>query len=167
MAMARQVSTSRRGDAPSRFAASVSACQDAPVPPAVHEHRLRVRYGETDQMGVVHHANYLLYMEEGRTRMMEARGCSYAELERSGWGLVIRKVAMRFRAPARYDEELAVLTSVERVGGASVEFHYRVQRVATGELLLDGTTELACVELESPERKVTLLPDHLRALLES
>src|SRR5580765_3234482 len=71
----------------------------------VHEHRLRVRYAETDQMGVVHHANYLLYLEESRTRMMAELGCSYAELEQSGWALPVRRTELRFRAPAYYDEE--------------------------------------------------------------
>src|SRR5215203_5845861 len=77
-----------------------------------HEHRLRVRYAETDQMGVVHHANYLLYVEEARTRLMSERGCSYAELERAGWGLPVRRVEVRYRAPALYVEKLVVPTRV-------------------------------------------------------
>ena len=68
------------------------------------EHTTRVRYAETDQMGVVYHGNYLVYMEEGRTLMMESLGLPYAELERRGFGLVVRKAALRFRAPARYGE---------------------------------------------------------------
>src|SRR5262245_39668532 len=96
--------------------------REAPAPDTWREHRLRVRYGETDQMGVVYHANYLVYLEDGRTRLMESLGCSYAELERTGWALVVRKAELRYRASARYDEELAIRTAVARVGGASVLF---------------------------------------------
>jgi acyl-CoA thioester hydrolase len=131
-----------------------------------HEHRLRVRYGETDQMGVVYHANYLVYFEEGRTRLMDALGCPYAELERRGWALVVRKAALRYRAPARYDEELAVRTRIERLGAASVTFAYRIHRAADATLLAEGTTELACVDLRTDDRRPTMLPNDLRALLE-
>jgi acyl-CoA thioester hydrolase len=129
-----------------------------------HEHPFQVRYGETDQMGVVHHANYLLYMEEGRTRMMEDLGCSYAKLERSGWGLPVRRASLRFRAPARYGDRLVVRTRVARLGGASVRFEYEICS-ESGELLAQGSTELACVELASRERKPRMLPDRIRALL--
>ena len=110
-----------------------------------HEHRVRVRYGETDQMGVAHHANYLLYMEDGRTRLMAALGVAYADLERRGYGLPVRKAEVRFRAPARYDEELVVRTRVGRVGAASVAFHYEIERASDGVLCATGMTELACV----------------------
>ena len=130
-----------------------------------HGHRLRVRYGETDQMGVVHHANYLLYMEDGRTRLMESLGCSYAQLERDGLGMPVRKTSLRFRTPARYDEELVVLSRVERLGGASLSFRYRVCSTS-GALMAEGTTELACVDLTHPERPPKMIPDALRALLE-
>ena len=138
----------------------------ASVPRPWHEHRLRVRYGETDQMGVVYHANYLVYMEEGRTRLMEALGCSYAELERQGWALVVRRAELRYRAPARYDEELVVRSAVERLGGASVRFVYEIARVADGVALAEGMTELACVDRREGEGKPTLLPERVRALLE-
>lgn len=138
---------------------------EAPAPQDWREHRLRVRYGETDQMGVVYHANYLVYMEEGRTRLMESLGCSYAELEREGWALVVRKAELRYRASARYDEELAVRTAVARVGGASVLFLYRVCRAADGELLVEGSTELACVDRRSGNTRAALLPERVRDLL--
>lgn len=130
-----------------------------------NEHSLVVRYGETDQMGVVYHANYLVYFEEGRTRLMDALGLPYAELERRGFGLVVRKAGLRFRAPARYAEQLLVRTRIERVGGASVSFEYAISRAADGARLADGTTELACIDLRRPERPVCMLPDELRALL--
>ena len=128
------------------------------------EHTTRVRYAETDQMGVVYHGNYLVYAEEGRTLMMESLGCSYAELERSGFGLVVRKASLRFRAPARYGETLRVRTRIERVGGASIEFVYSVTRDGESTVLCEASTELACVDLRKPERPVCMLPDELRAL---
>lgn len=133
--------------------------------PSAFEHRLQVRYGETDQMGVVYHANYLVYFEEGRTRLMESFGLPYAELERRGFGLVVRKAALRYRAPARYAEELIVRTWIDKVGGASVSFAYEVQRASDRQKLAEGSTELACVDLSRPERPVCLLPEELRALV--
>jgi acyl-CoA thioester hydrolase len=129
-------------------------------------HTLRVRYGETDQMGVAYHANYLVYMEEGRTRLMAALGCPYSEIERTGVGLVVRKAALRFRAPARYEDELDILTRIARVGGASVTFEYRIERAADRELACEGSTELACVDLTTDARPVRMLPDALREILE-
>lgn len=133
--------------------------------PAVHEHRLRVRYAETDQMGVAHHASYLVYVEEARTRMMAARGCSYAELERQGIGLPVRRLEMRYRASARYDEELLVRTRVESLKPASVRFAYELERASDSTLVATGWTELACVDLASPGRRVVPLPRELQALL--
>ncbi len=141
--------------------------------PVVHETRLRVRYGETDQMGVVHHANYALYVEESRTNLMRERGCSYAELERRGFGLPVRKMELRFRAPARYEEELVVRTHIGRVGAASVTFESQIWSPGAGRRDEKGgdvhvasvTVELACVDLRSVDRKPVALPDDLRALL--
>ena len=127
---------------------------------------MRVRYSETDQMGVVYHANYLVYMEEGRTRLMAALGQPYADLERSGVGLAVRRADLRFRAPARYDDPLVVRTHVARVGGASVVFRYEVVRETDERLLATGSTELACLDLSRPERPVTFLPESVRQLLE-
>jgi len=134
--------------------------------PAVHETRLRVRYGETDQMGVVHHANYALYVEEARTNLMRARGCSYAELERRGYGLPVRRLELRFRTPALYEEEILVRTRIGRVGAASVTFESELFRASDETHLATGVVELACVDLRAKERKPVVLPDDLRALLQ-
>jgi acyl-CoA thioester hydrolase len=133
----------------------------------VHEHRFRVRYAETDQMGVVHHANYLIYLEESRTRFMAELGCSYAELERSGWLLPVRRAELRYRAPAYYDEELIVRTRVERLGGASLVFASEVVRATDGAPIASGQIELACIDARNGARRPTLLPADLRAKLES
>ena len=134
---------------------------DAPY----HEHRLRVRYAETDQMGVVHHMNYLQYLEESRTTLMRERGCSYAEMERRGWTLPVRTVVLRYRAPAYYEEELAIRTRVGRVRAASLTFESEVVRVSDGTLIAVGEVELACVRKDSAERRPVPLPDDLVALL--
>jgi acyl-CoA thioester hydrolase len=134
--------------------------------PRKHELTLRVRYAETDQMGVVHHANYLIYLEESRTRLMAERGCSYAELERSGWALPVRRTELRYRAPAYYDDEIVVRTWVQRVRGASLTFASEVLRTSDGVLLASGEVELACVDTRAGARKPALLPDRLRAMLD-
>jgi acyl-CoA thioester hydrolase len=126
-----------------------------------HEHRLRVRYAETDQMGIVHHANYLMYLEESRTSLMRDRGCSYAELERRGWALPVRKVQMRYRAPAYYEEELVVRTRVGRVGNASITFESDVVRPADGTTVASGSIELACVRKDASVRRPLPLPPEL------
>jgi acyl-CoA thioester hydrolase len=131
-----------------------------------HEHRLAVRYAETDQMGVVYHANYLVYMEEGRTALMAALGRPYHELERSGIALVVRKAELRFRSPARFGDRLRVTTTIEGLGGASIRFGYAIDRESDEVLLATGSTELACVDLSAPEPAPRLLPADLRAGLE-
>ncbi|MFT5081282.1 MAG: acyl-CoA thioester hydrolase [Bacteroidia bacterium] len=129
----------------------------------VFRHSVRVRYGETDQMGRVHHANYLLYLEEARTGMMRALGASYAAMERDGVGLPVRKADLRYRAAALYEEELVVETRIERVGPVSVTFAYRVVRPEIGSsptLIATGSTELACISM--PAGSLMHLPDSVR-----
>jgi acyl-CoA thioester hydrolase len=134
-----------------------------------HVHRISVRYAETDQMGVVHHSNYALYLEEARTTFLRDLGCSYAVLEREGIGLAVRRMDFRFRAPARYDDEIVVHTRVKKLGAASVSFEYELERAEPSSLPLriaEASTELACIDLARAERPPRPLPDALRALLE-
>lgn len=133
------------------------------VPP--FEHRVRVRYAETDQMGVVYHAHYLVYMEEGRTRMMESLGFRYGELEARGVGLAVHRAEVEYRAPALYDEWLVVRTRVARVRSASIAFTYEIAREADGTRLATGRTELACLALDRKPRTVQTLPEDVRAVL--
>ncbi|TAJ11651.1 MAG: acyl-CoA thioesterase [Planctomycetota bacterium] len=147
----------------------MSATGSAPRPTAPYLHRLRVRYAETDQMGVVHHGSYVLYLEEARTRMMADDGMSYAALERAGIGLAVRRVELRYRLPAYYEEELVIATRVERVRAASVLLAYEVRRDAGAgdELVADGSSELACVDLRHKPAPPRVLPDELRAAFEA
>src|SRR6185295_6661614 len=87
-----------------------------------HTVTVRVRYGETDQMGVVYHPNYFLYFEAGRTELLRSTGVVYSELEKSGVFLVVTEASCTYRAAARYDEELRVITNVDHVGKATIGF---------------------------------------------
>jgi acyl-CoA thioester hydrolase len=127
-----------------------------------HQHTLRVRYGETDQMGVVHHANYLLYVEESRTGLMAARGYSYAELERCGWALPVRKCELRFRTPAHYEDDLVVETRVTKLGAASVVFASEIRRPKDQAWIASVTVELACVRKAPSGLELCPLPEDLR-----
>jgi acyl-CoA thioester hydrolase len=113
----------------------------------VREHtvRVRVRYGETDQMGVVYHPNYFLYFEAGRTELLRAAGVAYSDLEKSGFFLVVTEASCTYRSAARYDEDLEVVTAIEHVGKVTIGFTYRVLGPA-GALRVEGRTVLACVD---------------------
>lgn len=105
----------------------------------------RVRYGETDQMGVVYHPNYLLYFELGRTELMRSRGATYRDLEARGILLVVTEASVRYRSPARYDEDLSIHTRIESVGKASLRFAYRITG-PDGRLCAEGHTDLASLD---------------------
>lgn len=127
-----------------------------------HTATVRVRYGETDQMGVVYHPNYLLYFETGRTELLRAAGVAYSDLERSGVFLVVTEASLSYRSAARYDEELRIVTRVDHVGKATVGFAYRVLG-PTGKLLAEGRTVLASVNaaknpVRLPRSVTELLP---------
>lgn len=125
---------------------------------------LRVRYAETDQMGVVYHANYLVWCEIGRTDFIRRAGKSYAELEREGVLLAVSDAALRFHASARYDDPVHVFTSLESVGSRGMTFAYRIVRADTGSTLVTATTSLVCI---NPDGRLSRLPAEVRAWLEA
>ncbi len=134
---------------------------------SVHSHRFRVRYGETDQMGYVHHSVYLLYFEEGRTGLMRELGCSYAEMERRGQILPVVEAGLRFRSPARFDEELITESRVTEVTGVRVRFDYRVLHASDGSAAAEGWTVLASCDSEGkPKRIAPELGEVLRSIRE-
>jgi len=105
------------------------------------EARVRVRYAETDQMGVVYHANYLVWFEVGRVELMRQRGLDYKRLEtEEGCLVAVVEATARYKAPARYDDELIVETTVLSVRGSIIRFGYRILRVEDGLLLCEGET---------------------------
>jgi acyl-CoA thioester hydrolase len=109
------------------------------IEPGLGEARVRVRYAETDQMGVVYHANYLVWFEIGRAELIRQMGVNYKDLEREeGCALAVVEVTARYKAPARYDDQLIVQTSLLAVRGAVVRFAYRIVRAADDVLLCEG-----------------------------
>ena len=111
---------------PFRDAPGDGAARDAAAGPGEHAHTLRVRYADSDQMGVAYYANYLVWFEVGRTEWLRARGYAYRDLEARGVFLPVTAAACRYLAPCRYDDLLRVLTRVAEVGRTRVRFDYRV-----------------------------------------
>jgi acyl-CoA thioester hydrolase len=107
---------------------------------AVSESVIRVRYQETDQMGVVYHANYLVWFEVGRTEWIRKLGYTYKDLEEKGLLLPVVDLHVRYAAPARYDEEVTVRTRLAEVAGGKLTFRYEILRKENGQLLVTGTT---------------------------
>ena len=106
-----------------------------------NETRLRVRYAETDQMGVVYHSNHLIWFEVGRVELMRQMGFSYRDMEREdGRFIAVAEVKCRYRAPAYYDEEVVVRTQLKSVRESVVIFSYELLRAETGALLAEGET---------------------------
>lgn len=111
-----------------------------------YETPIRVRYAETDQMGVVHHANYLVWFEVGRVELMRQLGFDYKRMESEDeCQIVVVEASARYKLPARYDDELIVRTQVKMMRGFLLKFGYEVVRRADGRLLCNGeTTHVVC-----------------------
>jgi acyl-CoA thioester hydrolase len=120
----------------------------------VREVRIRVRYGETDQMGVAYHGSYVAYFECARTELLRASGITYSQMERDGYFLVVTEMRIRYRASAHYDDELAITARVVDHGPATVRFAYEVRREPDPAVLVEGDTELACVGLDRRPRRL-------------
>ncbi len=124
-----------------------------------HEIDIRVRYSETDAMGVLHHSNYLSYFEMGRTELLRAAGGSYRDMEERGRFLVVTKVVVNYRASARYDDLLTLRTSLSKISFAKLEHTYVIRR--GGVLLTTGETTLACVDRDGKvQRMAELFPEY-------
>src|ERR1700722_11023737 len=122
-----------------------------------HDINVRVRYAETDRMGLLHHANYFVYFEMARTELLRQRGISYREIEDAGHFLVIIELDCKFKRPAHYDDLLTVRTTVTRVTHVKIVHQYEVLR--DGDLLAEGHSTLACVDRTA---KPQALPEMLR-----
>ena len=106
-----------------------------------HETEIRVRYAETDQMGIVHHANYPIWFEAGRTDLCRAKGFSYKQMEEEGNSLmVVAEVYCRFKSPAHYDDVLTIRTQVGEIRSRSLRFIYQVYRASDDMILCEGET---------------------------
>ena len=103
------------------------------------ETRLRVRYSETDQMGIVYHANYLVWFEIGRTEWCRAAGLPYADMERAGIFIPVTRVEGSFRRSSSYDDPIVIFTRMESLSSRGCSFAYEIQN-PEGELLAEGST---------------------------
>ena len=126
----------------------------------ISEHILsiRVRYPEVDAMGYLHHSRYLQYFEMGRVELLRSLGYSYAELEKQGIFFVVVKAQITYKAPARYDEELLLLTRVVKQTHVRYDHVYELKRESV--LLAEGSTTIACVDRTG---KLIQIPDWLAA----
>ena len=121
----------------------------------------RVRYAETDQMGVVYHTNYLIWCEMGRTDFIRTLGMSYAALERSGISLAVSELSARFHAAAQYDDLVRVRTSLVDVRSRMIVFDYLVSNAETDQRLVTAQTTLVSLDTSG---KPIALPDSVRQL---
>lgn len=128
-----------------------------------HEALVRVRYSETDKMGVVYHANYLVWFEIGRTEFCRARGLSYRDMEEDDQAfLVVVESYCRYKAPARYDDELVVRTHITEMRRRSLRFGYEIVRVPDGLIIAEGETGHVVTDATG---RVRSLPEGYRQLL--
>lgn len=128
-----------------------------------HVSELRVRYSETDQMGVVYHAEYLVWCEVGRTDFIRAHGLPYSELERRGTVLAVAEATIRYHAPARYDDLIRIETHLSDVRSRAITFDYLIRNGQTGARLVTARTLLVSLD---PSGKPAPLPPDVREIME-
>ncbi|MBQ0787495.1 MAG: acyl-CoA thioesterase, partial [Oceanihabitans sp.] len=109
---------------------------------------IRIRYGETDQMGVVHHGNYVLYLEMGRTEWLRTFGISYSQMEREGVMLPVISMALNYKKSAHYDAIIKVKTQLRKTPSVKIEFEYEITNEA-GEILVQANTVLAFINMKT------------------
>jgi len=134
-----------------------------PLSTHVWETPLRVRYAETDAMGIAHHSAYVVWLEAGRVDWMRSIGLSYADLERAGYSLPVVELRVRYVAPSRFDDELVVRTGLSELRSRSARFTYEI---VTAEphprQVANATTQHICMRAGAVAR----MPDSLRAAVE-
>ena len=128
----------------------------------IHEIKTRVRYQETDQMGIVYYANFFTYFEMGRTEFLRNLGLPYSELEKEHIYFPVTEAHCQFRAPAHYDDVLSIQTFISELKHATVEFTHKVIRESDNTLIAEGFTKLACL---NASRKPAPMPAKLKNLL--
>lgn len=130
-----------------------------PPAPDISSTEIRVRYGETDQMGVAHHSHYIVWCELARTDHMRRLGVRYRDLEDQGLRLPVVEAHLRYRAPARYDDPVVVRCWVRDVSSRRVQFGYAIEHGETDRLLATATTALIAVD---SSHALTTIPPHVR-----
>lgn len=121
---------------------------------------IRVRYADTDKMGVVYHSNYAVYFEVGRTEMFREIGMTYDEMEKNNVMLPLVDLHINYKRPARYDDLITVTTTVKELPGVKIRFDYQIHN-EKGELLVDGYTTLAFIDMT--RNRPMKMPDAIRA----
>jgi acyl-CoA thioester hydrolase len=124
------------------------------------ETRFRVRYHETDSMGIVHHAVYITWFEEGRSAFTRCIGFPYSRMEAEGIALAVAEVTARYHCPARYDDEVVVLACLDSYGSRGMAFRYEIRRASDGVLLVSGKSTHVSIGLDGRVRR---LPEELKS----
>lgn len=132
----------------------------APTDRFVSETTFRVRYAETDAMGIVHHASYVVYFEEGRSSYARQRGHAYSEVEKAGYYLTVTEVNARYLVPARYDQAVTVKTWLAEMKSRGLTFAYEIVDAGNNKTLVTGSSKHICI---THEGKVTHVPEEWRA----
>ena len=130
--------------------------------PRIHTTEVKVRYAETDQMGIVYYANYLVWFEVGRTEYLLAEGMDYRDVEKEGLGMAVVEASCSYKAPARYADTLVIATWPADVKHTSLKFHYKITRKSDGVLLATGATTHVLIDKALKPRKI---PEKIRKLL--
>lgn len=136
----------------------------APTDRFVAETTFHVRYAETDAMGIVHHASYLVYFEEGRSHYARQRGSDYASFERGGHYLAVSEVSARYIKPARYDDRITVRCWIGDMKSRTLTFEYEIVHAASGDVLVTGQTRHICI---THDGQVVKIPEAWRRWTES
>lgn len=132
------------------------------MPKAVIETTFHVRYAETDQMGVVHHAAYVVWLEEGRSNWLRAHGRSYAQFEAEGLMLAVSELQVRYKQAARYDQRVTVQCWIDAVRSRQVQFNYQIIDAETGQVFVTGYTKHICIDRQG---QVVLIPEEWQRYL--
>jgi acyl-CoA thioester hydrolase len=130
--------------------------------PSISETTVRVNYSETDQMGVVYHARYLIWLDVARCEHLRGSGMSYRDLEQSGLRLAVSEVAIRYRQPARYDDLIRIRCWVREVASRRVDFGYAIEDATDARLLATASTSLLALD---ETMSLTRLPERVRQAL--
>ena len=125
----------------------------------ISETTFRVRYVETDAMGIVSHVNYIVYFEEGRSNYARQRGHSYSQFENDGYYLMVTEVTARYIKPARYDREITVKTWIAETRSRTITFNYEILDTLSNELLVTGMSKHICV---TKDGVIARIPDNWR-----
>ena len=120
----------------------------------IAETTFRVRFAETDQMQIVHHAAYIVYLEEGRSELWRQFGASYSSFEDAGFSLAVTEIQAQYLASARYDQRVIVRTWIEDLRSRSLTYGYEIWNAETRQVLVTGMSKHVCIDREGQIRRI-------------